>query len=364
MRRRFGIATSIAIGVLAILALPPSAASEEATRRERIAASPNFEGGKARNQVERKSVGLGVMLGAAGEWVAGRQHRKPGVEIPVVHPEPRELLPQGRQLRATWLGHSTVLLEVDGQLLLTDPVLSERSSPVSFAGPKRFHPAPLEVDELPRLDAVLLSHDHYDHLDHATVLALAETPVPFVVPLGVGSWLERWGVDPDRIVELDWWEETEVGDLRVVCTPSHHFSGRDLLLRDRTLWSSFAILGPEHRVWFSGDTGPLDAAPAIAERLGPFDLSLIEIGAWDPAWADIHLGPDAAAALHGQIGAEVMMPVHYGSFEMALHAWDQPVVRILQLAEEQDIALLAPIPGQTVSPDEPGVAAFWQERAP
>jgi L-ascorbate metabolism protein UlaG (beta-lactamase superfamily) len=231
---------------------------------------------------------------------------------------------------------------------------------VAFAGPKRFFPPPLAVDELPPLDAVILSHDHYDHLDEGTLRALAPTGVRFVAPLGVGAYLEDWGVPPDRITELDWWEEAAIGSLRLVCTPAHHFSGRGALDRDTTLWSSWAILGPVHRVFFGGDTGPLEAANEIRARLGPFDLALLEIGAWDPAWDSIHLGPDRAAELHRQIDAAVLMPIHWGSFEMALHPWDQPVVRLLELAEEQGIALMVPLPGQPV--EGPGVDPFWVGR--
>jgi L-ascorbate metabolism protein UlaG (beta-lactamase superfamily) len=352
MRKAFHLVPILAAGALA---------DDDATRAARIAASPNFWDGRAHNLVERPLGGAGMMLSTAMRWLHDRAARTPDIPIPVVRPDPAALVPAGHRLRATWLGHSAVLLEIDGHLLLTDPMLGERSSPVSFAGPKRFFSPPLAPAELPPLDAVLLSHDHYDHLDEGTIRALAPRGERFLVPLGVGAYLEAWGVPPERITELDWWEETTVGALRVACAPAHHFSGRGAFDRDRTLWSSWAILGPQHRVLFGGDTGPLDAAEGIRTRYGPLDLVLLEIGAWDPAWASIHLGPDAAVDLHLRLGAAALMPIHYGSFEMALHPWDQPIARLQALAAERGLVLWAPLPGGTVA--GPGVDPFWAGRA-
>ena len=348
----------------AAMGLPALGAAPAGERLDRMEASPNFAGRKAKNLVERPMTPEGEsMLGSSVRWFSDRASRKPSEPIPMVAPDPQDLLPDGERLRATWLGHSTVLLEIDGQLLLTDPVFGDRAAPVSWAGPKRFHAPPLALDDLPPIDAVLISHDHYDHLDHGTILRLAETGVRFLVPLGVGAHLESWGVDPKDITELDWWGSTRVGELKLVCTPAHHFSGRSGLDRDRTLWSSWAVIGPRHRAWFGGDTGPLEAADLIAERHGPFDLVMLEIGAWDPSWAGIHLGPDAAVELHSQLGGGALLPIHHGTFELALHAWDQPMVRLQQLQQDKGFELLAPIPGQTLQPGEPGIAEFWSQRA-
>ncbi len=369
MRRRskISLAAGAALGGVgfawAALGMPALGATPAGDRKVRMAASPNFHKGKARNLVDRPMAAEGSsMMSASWDFMFSRAQREPEVEIPVVRPDPAALAPQGERLRATWLGHSTVLLEVDGHLLITDPVFAERAAPVSFAGPKRFHAPPLALADLPPLDAVLISHDHYDHLDHGAIVALAETGVPFLVPLGVGAHLESWGVEPAQITELDWWEQSELGDLRLVCTPAHHFSGRSGVDRDRTLWSSWAIMGEQHRVWFGGDTGPLEAADLIAERYGPFDLTLIEIGAFDPAWAAIHLGPDEAVKLHQQVGGRVLLPIHWGSFNLALHAWDQPINRLQELAEQQGLSLMVPVPGGTMSTDDPGVAEFWRGR--
>ncbi len=347
----------------AALGLPALGATPGGDRLARIQASPNFEGGKAKNLVDRPMSPDGTsMLGTGVRWVTDHREARPKIEIPIAQPDPETLSPHNERLRATWLGHSTVLLEIDGHLLLTDPVWTERAAPVGWAGPERFHAPPLPLEALPAIDAVLISHDHYDHLDHRTVVALGERGVRFLVPLGVGAHLESWGVPVGQITELDWWEATTVGDLRLVCTPSHHFSGRGVLDRDRTLWGSWVVIGSQHRAWFGGDTGPLEAADLIAERYGPFDLTMLEIGAWDESWAGIHLGPDAAMELFEQVGGGALLPIHHGTFDLALHDWDQPIVRLQQLAEERGATLLAPIQGETVEVDEPHIAPFWRER--
>src|SRR5690606_13807740 len=186
----------------------------------------------------------------------GSDHAVPEAPLPVVTVDPStfEAAPASG-LRVTWLGHSTVLVEIDGRRVLTDPVFGPRSSPYDFVGPKRWYPPPLALASLPALDAVVISHDHYDHLDMPTIEALAKREVPFVVPLGVGAHLAYWGVPEERIVELDWWGEARFGDLTIVCTPARHASGRQIFDQNATLWAGYALRGPTHRVFFSGDTG-------------------------------------------------------------------------------------------------------------
>ena len=214
-------------------------------------------------------------------------------------------------LRATWLGHSTVLLEIDGRRFLTDPVWSARISPTPFAGPKRFFASPLPLAQLPKLDAVVLSHDHYDHPDAATIRFLAKTDVPFFCPLGVGAHLRRWGVAAACITELNWWEEARLSeDFTLAATPARHFSGRGLMRND-TLWASWCLLGPTHKVFFSGDSGPLDEGfRQIGDAYGPFDLVMLEIGAADPEWTGIHLGPDQALVAHRLLDGGPLLPLH------------------------------------------------------
>lgn len=333
----------------------------DGARLERIQSSPHFDGRRFTNTIETPMAMPSV--GLAWEYFSGGTERVPTQPFPIVRPDTAALAPgRGEALRCTWLGHSTTLLEIDGALVLTDPVFGPRAAPVSWMGPKRFHPAPIEPEQLPDLDVIIVSHDHYDHLDYPTITRLAARDTRWITSLGVGAHLESWGVRPDLITELDWWDETEVAGLRIVATPSRHFSGRGPGASAATFWSSFAICGPRHSVWFSGDTGLWEEAFAdIGERFGTFDLSMIEIGAWHPSWGSIHLGPQNAMRTHQLVRAKTMMPVHWGTFSLALHAWDQPICHLMELAEASGAQLLSPMMGQTVH-RESGVADYWKQR--
>jgi L-ascorbate metabolism protein UlaG (beta-lactamase superfamily) len=232
-------------------------------------------------------------------------------------------------LRVTWFGHSSALLEVDGTRILTDPIWSERSGPVEFAGPQRFYEPTIALADLPRIDAVVISHDHWDHLDMRTVQALGRTGTRFVVPLGVGAHLERWDISPDRITELDWWGTTSVAGVELHATPARHQSGRLNPSASRTLWAGWAITTPRHRVWYSGDSGFHDGLDEIGRRLGPFDVALVESGQYDEHWPDVHYGPELAVEAARRVRAAVMVPVHWGLFSLAPHAWTEPVERVI-----------------------------------
>lgn len=269
-------------------------------------------------------------------------------------------------LRITWLGHATSLVEIDGRRFLLDPVWSDRTSPIPWTGPKRFFEPPLPLDELPRLDAVLISHDHYDHLDRPTVRRLASTDVRFVVPLGIGGRLAQWGVDRERITELDWWDTTAVGATTVTATPARHFSGRSPLMtdRDRTLWAGFAIVGPEHRVYYAGDTAMFDGFEAIGRVLGPFDATLMEIGAYHRLWADLHLGPEQAVQAFQAVRGGLLVPVHWATFDLALHSWVEPVERLLVEAGRTGVEVVVPKPGQSIEPASPPRLERWWPEVP
>lgn len=266
-------------------------------------------------------------------------------------------------LRVTWLGHSTTLIEIDGLKVLTDPVWGERVSPLEWLGPARYYAPPLALEDLPELDAVVISHDHYDHLDYPTIVALAQRGERFVVPLGVGAHLEYWGVAPDHIVELDWWERSQVRDLEVVLTPARHSSGRHVFDRDRTLWGSYAIVGPQHRVFFSGDTGMFPELAEIGRRFGPFDLTMLEVGQYAQSWPDWHLGPEQAVRAHQLLRGRVLLPVHWGLFQLAPHAWTEPIERVLVAAEARGVEVIAPRPGQSLEPSQArAISRWWPER--
>jgi L-ascorbate metabolism protein UlaG (beta-lactamase superfamily) len=334
-------------------------------RLERMKASPLWAGEAFRN-VHPVLPGLrdpSASMPTLAEFICGGERRVPRGPLPAMSPLESWTRPPGSGLRATWLGHSTVLIEIDGLRVLTDPVWGPRASPSRWAGPKRFQPVPVPLRALPPVDLVVISHDHYDHLDYPTIRELARSEVPFVTSLGVGAHLEAWGVGAERIVELDWWESHRLPDseLTVTAAPSQHFSGRGLKDRNASLWSSLVIRSPRHTVFFSGDTGLTTQYQLIRERLGPFDLVMLEVGAFHPAWGDIHLGPENALRALGLLGGGPFLPVHWGTFSLAMHAWDQPAEALLELGPKAGAQLVMPRLGEPVEPAHAeGVEPWWR----
>lgn len=269
-------------------------------------------------------------------------------------------------LRMTWMGHSTLLMEVDGYRVLTDPVWSERASFVQFAGPRRFYPPTLALENLPPLDAIIFSHDHYDHLDSATVAKIAAlsscAAVPLVCSLGVGPYLESWGIPRSRITELNWGETaTPAARLRITATPARHFSGRSLWNRNETLWSSFVIRTAQHNLFFGADSGIFPGFKQIGDLYGPFDLTMLEIGAYGADWPDIHMGPANAVQAHLALKGALMLPIHWGLFNLAFHPWREPVEWLLREAEQHHVRLLLPRPGAPTEVTGDTLHTFWWE---
>jgi L-ascorbate metabolism protein UlaG (beta-lactamase superfamily) len=356
---------ALALGVVlaggVIDAWPALGTKPRDARLERILKSPQYRGGKFVDTIPRVDPDI---VAASLRWFKGVEHSVPSSPIPVLFRQAADFAaPADGSLRITWFGHSSLLVEIEGKRLLLDPVWSERCSPTRFMGPKRFHPVPIALGALPKVDAVLISHDHYDHLDYATVLALAEQDPMFFVPLGVGAHLEYWGIASKRIVELDWWQETELGTLRLVATPARHFSGRGLG-SDKTLWSGWAMIGAERRAYYSGDTAMFEGFAQIGERLGPFDATMIESGAYDAMWADVHLGPEQAVAAHRAVRGGVLFPVHWGTFDLALHTWVEPMERLLVAARSANVTAVTPKPGQSIDPLAPPQPEHWWPKVP
>jgi len=337
-------------------------------RLERIQGSKLWAGDAFRNlhPIAPGLRDLSVPKPTLSEFLCGGPRRVPAAPLPSVNPLEAWGKPPDTGLRATWLGHSTVLIEIDGFRVLTDPVWGPRASPSRIAGPKRFQPVPIALKAMPKIDLVLVSHDHYDHLDYPTIRELATMGVPFVTSLGVGAHLEAFGVAPERITELDWWESHMVhtlpgSELTITAAPSQHFSGRGLKDRNATLWSSLAIRTAKHSVFFSGDTGLTSEYATIRERLGPFDLVMLEVGAFHPSWGDIHLGPEHALDAYRLLGGGAFLPVHWGTFALAVHDWDAPAETLLELGPKQGAQLVMPRLGEAVEPARAeGVTPWWR----
>jgi L-ascorbate metabolism protein UlaG (beta-lactamase superfamily) len=254
------------------------------------------------------------------------------------------------QPQLVWFGHSASLIRLQGKTLLLDPMLSKAASPIPFAGPKRFstHP-PITPEELPHIDAVLISHDHYDHLDYPTIKKLRQKTTKFFVPLGVAAHLRTWGVREEQIVELDWWDKANFEGLTFVCTPSRHFSGRTLTDRFKTLWCSWVITTPDTKLFFSGDTGYGPHFKEIGKKYGPFDLTLLECGQYDERWANIHMQPEQTFAAHQDLGGKRLFPLHWGAFVLALHPWTDSVERLKKAAAPSHTQVMTPRIGEIVS---------------
>ena len=362
-RRRWLVAAGLAsIAAAAIANLAPLGGRATGERHKRMQKSPQWQGSHFENPQPIVNDTWGAIL----SLFRPDPNAEPESSPSTTRVEPRRFAkPPPSGLRVTWLGHSTILLEIDGHRFLTDPVWSGRIGPVDFSGPKRWFPPLIALQDLPPLDAVVLSHDHYDHLDYATIVALKDRDLTFVAPLGVGAHLERWGVPTSRIVELDWWDAHAFGDLALHAVPARHASGRVLGVDGGAkLWAGYAFLGARHRVYYSGDTGLFPGLRTIGERLGPFDLTMIEVGQYNRSWPDWHLGPEQAVEAHRRVRGAVMLPVHWGLFALASHGWTEPVERTLAAARDGGAVLMTPRPGQSVEPTEETPQERWWPELP
>lgn len=319
--------------------------------------SPRFRDGIFHNDEATYVLDGSQWTPMALEWAAKRWRAQPPHDVPVVAP----VLGAAGELAVTWLGHASMLVELDGQWVLMDPIFSDRPSPVASIGPRRTHPSPLDVAALPPLTAVVISHDHYDHLDLPTIVGLIRTQeAPFVVPLGIGAHLRRWGVPEERIIERDWGGDIRLGSLTITCTAARHFSGR-WLTRNRTLWSSWVLAADDGaRVFFGGDTGYTPAFTELGRTHGSFDLTMVPIGAYDRRWPDIHLDPEQAVQTHLDVAGGVMLPMHWLTWDLAFHPWDEPMERTLAAAERHDVAVATPRPGERFEMGSVPTNPWWR----
>jgi len=318
------------------------------------------QGRKFLNPVETQVGGFGMMWKILPLYLINKEERVPNLPLgPFRSDAAIYRTPPHSGLRVTWMGHSSTLVEIDGFRVLIDPVWDERASPFRLMGPKRFFAPPLRLEDLPRIDVVLISHDHYDHLGKMTVQRLAKLEAVgnarWVTSLGVGSLLRSFGVGPERITELDWTEaitipHSENESLKITALPARHFSGRGISNRFETLWSSFVLKGSRHNVYFGGDSGMWPGFAEIGAKYGPFDLTMLEIGASNALWINIHMGPDGAVKAFADLATSggasgLLMPIHWGLFDLALHAWYQPIERMTELADAAGFPLFSPEPG-------------------
>ena len=339
-----------------VLSLPTFGGAIEGERLARMQRSPQYVDGRFENTPPYRS-DLALIQNLR-DYMGGQQ-REPGFAIPVLPLAPAALKqPALAGMRAIWLGHSTVLIEIDGVRILTDPVLSQRASPFQFVGPERMHASPIALDQLEGIDAAVISHDHYDHLDRDTVLQLARGGTHFFVGLGIGAHLERWSIPPVQIHEMDWWEHTRFKGVEIHATPARHYSGRKSM-DNSTLWTSWMIRGAGYSVYSSGDTGYGPHFKEIRARLGAPDMTLMKIGSYGNSWLDIHMDPESAVQSHLDLGAKTLLPVHWATFNLSYHGWDEPIVRALAAARAQGVSLVTPRVGEVVEHDAAFVNRAW-----
>ncbi len=325
-------------------------------------AGAHKKGKKFQNPIPTDMGGLEVMIPILKEYINNKAENTPKqplgpfkTDIAVYQSAPKS------GLRVTWVGHSSLLIEIDGKRILTDPVWSDRVSFTQLMGPKRFFAPPLALNQLPPLDAIIVSHDHYDHLDKETIKFFRGTTTPFICSLGVGKYLQNWGIEKDYISQLDWGDSVMIDHSCVVtAAPARHFSGRGIFGRNETLWSSFVIKGQQHKIFFGADSGWFPGFKDIGDAFGPFDLTILEIGAYGKHWADIHMGPDHASNAHLALKGELMMPIHWGTFNLAPHAWFEPIERLTGYAKEKNIQLFVPAPGEPAEVKE-YVSDWWKK---
>ena len=316
---------------------------------------------KYQNPIPTKEAGFENFIPILREYLGNKAETVPKKPLgPFVTDATIYNSPPSAGLRITWIGHSSLLIEIDGRRILTDPVWSDRASFLSFIGPKRFFTAPLPLNYLPKLDAVLISHDHYDHLDKQTMKFFSGKNIPFFCSLGITPYLEKCGLNANFITELDWGDSAMIAnDITLTCLPSRHFSGRGIMNRNETLWGSFILRGPKHHIFFGADSGWWPGYQEIGDTFGPFDLTMLEVGAYGKNWPDIHMGPDHAANAHLALHGKLMMPIHWGTFNLSTHAWFEPIELLLQYAKERNIKLFVPEPGKPTDVTGPLNSEWW-----
>lgn len=311
---------------------------------ERIAQSPNYADGKFINQLPTQEGSLKTIWENRDKFF-GNKNTSPTDSLPVKFGPFPSLA--DTQARITWYGHSAFLIEIGGQRVLIDPMLGEFAAPISLGANRFPYQAAIPFEDLTDIDLLIISHDHYDHLDYPSILALKDQVKHFVTPLGVGSHLKSWGIEAAKITELDWWEEAEFASLKLAATPARHFSGRSLWKRNSSQWASWVIRSEQRKIYFSGDGGYGPHFKEIGEKYGPFDLSFLECGQYNEAWSQIHMMPEESVQAGVDLKSELIMPIHWGAFALAMHEWTDPILRFQRTAQELAIPMVHPFIGES-----------------
>jgi L-ascorbate metabolism protein UlaG (beta-lactamase superfamily) len=317
--------------------------------------SPHFSKGKFHNLIPTKtSLTASDVFNVIKGKIMSNKKGAPQSAIPTLPFSKHTFIDENSLFAFSWFGHSSVLIKLTNCNFLFDPIFSSRASMVSWAGPKSFpYTNPLKVKQLPDIDAVILSHDHYDHMDFKSISTLKNKVKQYYVPLGVGELLKKWGIPAEFITELDWWESiTHQQKVRLMLAPSRHFSGRSLWNRNKTLWGSWILETPYHKIFFGGDSGYSPTFKEIGQSFGPFSCTFLECGAYSPYWPDIHMLPHETAQAHIDLRGKTLIPIHWAKFNLALHPWKEPIEKLTKIAMVKKIQLMTPQIGETVNPDK------------
>ncbi len=362
----------ITIGIILLLTIatiifvnhyPSFGGKPTGKRLEQMLSSPNNVEGKFTNIYPvKKDYGWEFSKKMIKKQLKGNPNRKPSNPLPFIKwsKEEVESIPDSATT-AIWYGHSAFYLKMNGKNILLDPMFGDYPSPIPYTLNKRFNDTiPIAISDLPTIDIIILSHDHYDHLDYNSILKLKDKTKQFIVPLGVGAHLEKWGVDKTKITELYWYENIKVDDITVICTPAQHFSGRGLTDKFRTLWSSWVIDG-KHKIFFSGDSGYFDEFKKIGEKYGPFDACMMECGQYDELWDDIHMFPEQTAQAHIDLKGNMLIPIHWGGFTLTTHDWNDPIKRLSKICKQKNINLATPIIGEKITIGKKQEFSSWWE---
>jgi L-ascorbate metabolism protein UlaG (beta-lactamase superfamily) len=330
----------------------------EGDRLKRIEKSPNYRDGIFQNQSETLVMAeKGSFFKTFMKFLNKPKDTKPPRPLPSVKTDLKNL-PNGKPV-IIWFGHSSYLIKIDGKHILVDPVFSGYTAPFKMKSAKNFDGTNVYgVEDMPHIDVLLITHDHYDHCDYKTILKLQNKTTHIITSLGVGSHFEYWGINTNKVTELDWNDSTEQGGFKFISMPARHFSGRSFK-RAKTLWASFVLKGKDSSIYIGADSGYDTHFKEIGEKYGPFDLAILESGQYNEAWKAIHMMPEETVQASIEVKAKALMPVHWGKFSLALHPWNEPIERVIKKAEELNVDTFTPMIGEPITVGEKNQTKKW-----